>query len=88
MVSKVCVCFSVCGRVFVHGRVSLDRNKLLKVFQDVFLKACCLIMMMSVMLMRVLIDNKQMAGVRKVTQPCYDVLCIYRSGTCAMEIRD
>lgn len=53
---------SVCGRVFVHGRMSLDGNKLQKVFQDSISKACCLIMMMSAVLMRVLIDTKQMAG--------------------------
>lgn len=56
----VCVC--VCGRVFVHGRMSLDGNKLQRVFQDSVSKACWLIMMMSIMLMRVLIDTKQMAG--------------------------
>lgn len=29
-----CVCFTVCGRVCVHGRVGSDANKLHKVFQD------------------------------------------------------
>lgn len=58
-----CVC--VCGRLFVHGRMSLDGNKPQKVFQDAVSKACCVIMMMSV----VLIDTKHIVV---VTDPHWD----------------
>lgn len=54
VVSEVFMCMFHCARwrVFVHGRMSLDRNKLQKAFQDG---------MMSVRLMRAVIDNKQMS---------------------------
>lgn len=58
----VCICFTVCGRVFVHGRMSSDGNKLQKVFQDGLSKALCVIMMMSLPLMIALIDTEQMSG--------------------------
>lgn len=62
VVSEVFMCMFHCARWrgFVHGRMSLDRNKLQKAFQDGISKAFLLIMM-SVRLMRAVIDNKQMS---------------------------
>lgn len=76
VVSEVFMCMFHCApvkhtlahmvrwRVFVHGRMSLDRNKLQKAFQDGISKAFLLIMM-SVRLMRAVIDNKQMSRWRR-----------------------
>lgn len=63
--------------------MSLDGNKLQKVFQDSVSKACCLIMMMSVKLMRVLIDTKQMAAVARLHHRIV-MYCTASTGTIAV----
>lgn len=73
----VCVC--VGGRVFDHGRMSVDGNKLQKVFQGVISKAGCLIMMMSWWGRWSILNRWR--GVREVTPPHSDGSHRYRGGT-------